>query len=196
MIAEPLSRRRQTAATVGGRTGARRRGRRPRGDRCAPRRRPRRCRGPAPARAGSCGAGSPRSWSPNGWSSREAAALGVDASLGAPSEADVLPDRHRAPGDRQHRRHRAGRPARPGAVRARHRRCGRRRPTPSPTTTGATPAASPPTEPRWPIATLRGAARRRAFRLWLEQRRAALVWLAPGYEHPGDPRQPDNVHKH
>ena len=47
------------------------------------------------------------------------------------------------------------------------------------------------------IATmLRGAARRRAFRIWLEQRRAALVWLAPGYEHPGDPRQPDNTHKH
>lgn len=43
---------------------------------------------------------------------------------------------------------------------------------------------------------LRGAARRRAFRIWLGQRRAALVWLAPGYEHPGDPRQPDNVHKH
>jgi len=45
-------------------------------------------------------------------------------------------------------------------------------------------------------AHLRGAARRRAFRLWLDQRRAALVWLAPGYEHPGDPRQPDNTHKH
>ena len=45
-------------------------------------------------------------------------------------------------------------------------------------------------------ALLRGAARRRAFRIWLEQRRAALVWLAPGYEHPGDPRQPDNTHKH
>ena len=43
---------------------------------------------------------------------------------------------------------------------------------------------------------LRGAARRRAFRIWLDQRRAALVWLAPGYEHPGDPRQPDNTHKH
>jgi [acyl-carrier-protein] S-malonyltransferase len=43
---------------------------------------------------------------------------------------------------------------------------------------------------------LQGAARRRAFRVWLEQRRAALVWLAPGYEHPGDPRQPDNVHRH
>lgn len=45
-------------------------------------------------------------------------------------------------------------------------------------------------------AHLRGAARRRAFRLWLQQRSAALVWLAPGYEHPGDPRQPDNTHKH
>ena len=43
---------------------------------------------------------------------------------------------------------------------------------------------------------LRGAARRRAFRLWLDQRRAELVWLAPGYEHPGDPRQPDNTHRH
>ncbi|MCV7409535.1 malonyl CoA-ACP transacylase [Mycobacterium florentinum] len=40
------------------------------------------------------------------------------------------------------------------------------------------------------------AARRRAFRLWLDERRAALVELAPGYEHPGDPRQPDNTHRH
>ncbi|HTY27927.1 MAG TPA: malonyl CoA-ACP transacylase [Mycobacterium sp.] len=45
-------------------------------------------------------------------------------------------------------------------------------------------------------AHLRGAARRRVFRLWLVSRIAALVWLAPGYEHPGDPRQPDNTHKH
>lgn len=45
-------------------------------------------------------------------------------------------------------------------------------------------------------ALLTGAARRRAFRRWLDQRRAALVQLAPGYEHPGDPRQPDNVHRH
>lgn len=52
-------------------------------------------------------------------------------------------------------------------------------------------------DPEMAIATmLRGAARRRAFRIWLEQRRAVLVWLAPGYEHPGDPRQPDNVHRH
>ena len=43
---------------------------------------------------------------------------------------------------------------------------------------------------------LRGAARRRAFRVWLDAQRAALVELAPGYEHPGDPRQPDNTHRH
>jgi [acyl-carrier-protein] S-malonyltransferase len=43
---------------------------------------------------------------------------------------------------------------------------------------------------------LRAAARRRAFRVWLDQRRADLVRLAPGYEHPGDPRQPDNTHRH
>jgi [acyl-carrier-protein] S-malonyltransferase len=46
------------------------------------------------------------------------------------------------------------------------------------------------------IAHLRAAARRRAFRVWLDARRAALVLLAPGYEHPGDPRQPDNTHRH
>ncbi len=43
---------------------------------------------------------------------------------------------------------------------------------------------------------LRGAARRRAFRLWLDAQCAELVELAPGYEHPGDPRQPDNTHRH
>ncbi|MCG7606623.1 MULTISPECIES: DUF7158 domain-containing protein [Mycobacterium] len=45
-------------------------------------------------------------------------------------------------------------------------------------------------------AQLRGAARRQAFREWLDARCAAVVQLAPGYEHPGDPRQPDNTHKH
>jgi [acyl-carrier-protein] S-malonyltransferase len=43
---------------------------------------------------------------------------------------------------------------------------------------------------------LRGAARRRVFRVWLDARRAEVVRLAPGYEHPGDPRQPDNIHRH
>lgn len=45
-------------------------------------------------------------------------------------------------------------------------------------------------------AHLAAAARRRAFRLWLDARCAELVELAPGYEHPGDPRQPDNTHRH
>ncbi|WP_219467001.1 DUF7158 domain-containing protein, partial [Nonomuraea rhizosphaerae] len=39
-------------------------------------------------------------------------------------------------------------------------------------------------------------ARRMAFARWLDERRAAEVELVPGLEHPGDPRQPDNHHKH
>ena len=58
-------------------------------------------------------------------------------------------------------------------------------------------AAPPLHEVRAVIAEhLRAAARRRAFRVWLDERRAELVRLAPGYEHPGDPRQPDNTHRH
>ena len=58
-------------------------------------------------------------------------------------------------------------------------------------------AAPPLHEVRAAIADhLRAAARRRAFRVWLDERRAELVQLAPGYEHPGDPRQPDNTHRH
>jgi [acyl-carrier-protein] S-malonyltransferase len=45
-------------------------------------------------------------------------------------------------------------------------------------------------------AHLRAAAGRRVFRHWLDSRCAELVRLAPGYEHPGDPRQPDNTHRH
>lgn len=45
-------------------------------------------------------------------------------------------------------------------------------------------------------AHLEAAARRRTFRRWLDARCAELVCLAPGYEHPGDPRQPDNTHRH
>ncbi|MET7419030.1 hypothetical protein [Dactylosporangium sp. NPDC005555] len=36
----------------------------------------------------------------------------------------------------------------------------------------------------------------RRFARWLDERCAALVRLAPGYEHPGDPRHPDAVHRH
>ena len=58
--------------------------------------------------------------------------------------------------------------------------------------------AAPPLDAVRPLIAehLRGAARRRAFRRWLDARRAELVRLAPGYEHPGDPRQPDNTHRH
>lgn len=44
--------------------------------------------------------------------------------------------------------------------------------------------------------TLLALARRRAFVTWLDGRNAELVRLAPGYEHPGDPSQPDNTHRH
>lgn len=44
--------------------------------------------------------------------------------------------------------------------------------------------------------TLLALARRRAFISWLDSRNAELVRLAPGYEHPGDPGQPDNIHRH
>ena len=64
-----------------------------------------------------------------------------------------------------------------------------------PETVGAQRVA-PPLEVRPLIVEhLRGAPAR-AFRLWLDARRAELVRLAPGYEHPGDPRQPDNTHRH
>jgi [acyl-carrier-protein] S-malonyltransferase len=43
---------------------------------------------------------------------------------------------------------------------------------------------------------LTAAARRRAFTAWLDERMASRVRLAPGYEHPGDPNQPDNTHRH
>lgn len=35
-----------------------------------------------------------------------------------------------------------------------------------------------------------------AFNRWLDERRSALVTNAPGFEHPGDPGQPDNTHRH
>ncbi|MGI5238025.1 DUF7158 domain-containing protein [Dactylosporangium sp. CA-139066] len=40
------------------------------------------------------------------------------------------------------------------------------------------------------------AARERAFGRWLDERCAALVRLEPGFEHPGDPAQPDYAHHH
>jgi [acyl-carrier-protein] S-malonyltransferase len=45
-------------------------------------------------------------------------------------------------------------------------------------------------------ARLLSAARRRAFTAWLDRHADDHVRLAPGFEHPGDPRQPDNTHRH
>ena len=36
----------------------------------------------------------------------------------------------------------------------------------------------------------------RAFARWLDEQRAASVRVADGFEHPGDPGQPDNTHQH
>lgn len=43
---------------------------------------------------------------------------------------------------------------------------------------------------------LREAAARRRFLRWLDAQTTALVKLCPGWEHPGDPSQPDNTHRH
>jgi [acyl-carrier-protein] S-malonyltransferase len=45
-------------------------------------------------------------------------------------------------------------------------------------------------------AELTRVAQRRHFLEWLDRRRAELVRLQPGYEHPADPHQPDATHRH
>ncbi|MGV9532879.1 DUF7158 domain-containing protein [Streptosporangium sandarakinum] len=47
-----------------------------------------------------------------------------------------------------------------------------------------------------PEDALLGAARRLAFVRWLDHARAHRLRLVPGLEHPGDPAQPDNHHRH
>ncbi|GAB7185476.1 hypothetical protein ATKI12_5307 [Kitasatospora sp. Ki12] len=54
-----------------------------------------------------------------------------------------------------------------------------------------TPEATPDPTPR-----LREAARRAAFVRWLDHERARRLTLVEGLEHPGDPAQPDNHHRH
>jgi [acyl-carrier-protein] S-malonyltransferase len=46
------------------------------------------------------------------------------------------------------------------------------------------------------VTELAGAARRHAFVSWVERARRDRVVLHEGYEHPADPRQPDNTHRH
>jgi [acyl-carrier-protein] S-malonyltransferase len=43
---------------------------------------------------------------------------------------------------------------------------------------------------------VRGGDRLREFNRWLDLRRRSLVTIADGFEHPGDPSQPDNTHRH
>jgi len=71
-------------------------------------------------------------------------------------------------------------------------------PVPGPGGWSTAPTVAPALDEVRPQITahLLGSARRRAFRHWLDARRAESVHLAPGYEHPGDPRQPDHVHRH
>jgi len=52
-------------------------------------------------------------------------------------------------------------------------------------------------EVREQIATELGRANRdRRFAQWLDEQCAELVRVQPGFEHPGDPRHPDAVHRH
>lgn len=52
-----------------------------------------------------------------------------------------------------------------------------------------------PTQPAQPIAST-DPARLATFNRRLDERRRALITQAPGFEHPGDPSQPDNTHRH
>ena len=47
-----------------------------------------------------------------------------------------------------------------------------------------------------PPAVRRAGTALRAFARWLDQQRARSVRVADGFEHPGDPGQPDNTHQH
>ncbi|MFD0467582.1 peptidylprolyl isomerase [Nonomuraea thailandensis] len=61
----------------------------------------------------------------------------------------------------------------------------------------AVPEPTPPDrKPSGQEHDLLRAAQRKAFARWLDDLRAKKVRLMPGLEHPGDPRQPDNHHKH
>ncbi|MFJ8436085.1 hypothetical protein ACIQ9P_32770 [Kitasatospora sp. NPDC094019] len=57
------------------------------------------------------------------------------------------------------------------------------------------PAAAPAAG-SGPAGAVRAAARRAAFVRWLDHARATRLTLVPGLEHPGDPAQPDNHHRH
>ncbi|MFG3437325.1 hypothetical protein ACGF0J_08780 [Nonomuraea sp. NPDC047897] len=58
------------------------------------------------------------------------------------------------------------------------------------------PEPDPQPDPLRPSAGLLESARRLAFVRWLDHARAHRLRLVPGLEHPGDPAQPDNHHRH
>lgn len=62
--------------------------------------------------------------------------------------------------------------------------------------TAALLAVTTPPEAPDPTPALRDAARRAAFVRWLDHARAHRLTLVEGLEHPGDPAQPDNHHRH
>lgn len=57
-------------------------------------------------------------------------------------------------------------------------------------------AAGPDGRPVWSDDELLASARIEAFSRWLAAATHTRVRLTEGYEHPGDSRQPDNVHQH
>ncbi|MEV6976896.1 hypothetical protein [Kitasatospora sp. NPDC093806] len=57
------------------------------------------------------------------------------------------------------------------------------------------PPPAPATHPD-PTTPIHEATRRAAFVRWLDHARATRLTLVPGLEHPGDPAQPDNHHRH
>ena len=63
---------------------------------------------------------------------------------------------------------------------------------------GVLPAGPVPYEQVRPEieAELAGRATQLAFARWLDEAAAARIRLAPGFEHPADPRQPDATHRH
>ncbi len=146
----------------------------------------------------------PAAGRPNGWWPRKRPPRGADAPPARPSEDELLPDIAARLEIGSIAAAVLARSAGPRAVRPRDRR-GRRQPTADSARllTGATPDNSPPvaacsdsadSAPGSPT-HLRGSVLPGAGRSGCGWTPGAPNWcdLAPGYEHPGDPRQPDNT---
>lgn len=66
----------------------------------------------------------------------------------------------------------------------------------APAALGSTSTTAAPSSTAAAAITAADPTRLAAFNRWLDQRRRALVVQAVGFEHPGDPSQPDNTHRH